>query len=377
MASTNKTAYYQLNSWIGTDPVKREDFNADNEKLDAALAEQGAEIARLKGGLQNQQYNTYALMLTNHYDGRYTGMKRALIVQAMNDYAEVESLTNCALDVGEGYAKTGVLTGEAISTINNASNQHVDDVMRGLNQPAYQHFELKGPLQLTGFQAVVHYTYSNTYTVGQKAELYAADQNGAPTGTALASAVQNYTVSTVAYKPTVTFQLSASVDLQPGKYVLKIFYTSFSGSDMAQLPMIGLGALNSYSRACTAEGKELDFAYQLALTGNAKTVESATGTLIMRPVDVLCSYDKVYGYFRHDGHTPAVELSADDGISWHEMTVGETVTLIGPDGRSSYETSYEMEDAPVSEDREIKVRIGLNRGAGTNALLYDYGVVFL
>lgn len=38
MASTNKTANYSLNQWVGTDPVLMEDFNADNAKIDAALA---------------------------------------------------------------------------------------------------------------------------------------------------------------------------------------------------------------------------------------------------------------------------------------------------------------------------------------------------
>ena len=38
MSSTNKTANYQLNQWVGSDPVLMADFNADNQKIDAALA---------------------------------------------------------------------------------------------------------------------------------------------------------------------------------------------------------------------------------------------------------------------------------------------------------------------------------------------------
>ena len=38
MSSTNKTANLQLNQWVGTDPVLMADFNADNAKLDAAIA---------------------------------------------------------------------------------------------------------------------------------------------------------------------------------------------------------------------------------------------------------------------------------------------------------------------------------------------------
>lgn len=37
MASTNKTAVLKLNQWVASDPVLREDFNADNAKLDDAV----------------------------------------------------------------------------------------------------------------------------------------------------------------------------------------------------------------------------------------------------------------------------------------------------------------------------------------------------
>ena len=37
MSSTNKTTKVQLNQWVATDPVLREDFNSDNAKIDAAF----------------------------------------------------------------------------------------------------------------------------------------------------------------------------------------------------------------------------------------------------------------------------------------------------------------------------------------------------
>ena len=37
--ATDQTANYQLNQWLSTDPVVREDFNADNAKIEAALSE--------------------------------------------------------------------------------------------------------------------------------------------------------------------------------------------------------------------------------------------------------------------------------------------------------------------------------------------------
>lgn len=37
MSSTSKTEHYRLNSWIGTDIPKMEDFNYDNQMIDSAM----------------------------------------------------------------------------------------------------------------------------------------------------------------------------------------------------------------------------------------------------------------------------------------------------------------------------------------------------
>ena len=43
--ATNQTANYDLNQWLSTDQVLRTDFNADNAKLDAALADLAEEVS--------------------------------------------------------------------------------------------------------------------------------------------------------------------------------------------------------------------------------------------------------------------------------------------------------------------------------------------
>ena len=45
--SSQKTEYYELNQWLPTDQVLRTDFNADNAKIDAALADK-AEAATVE-----------------------------------------------------------------------------------------------------------------------------------------------------------------------------------------------------------------------------------------------------------------------------------------------------------------------------------------
>lgn len=37
MGSTNKTENYELNQFVGTDTMKREDWNNDNQKIDSAM----------------------------------------------------------------------------------------------------------------------------------------------------------------------------------------------------------------------------------------------------------------------------------------------------------------------------------------------------
>ncbi|MGM9578345.1 MAG: hypothetical protein ACI3VS_03075, partial [Evtepia sp.] len=48
MASTNKTAYLNLNQWIASDPILRTDFNFDNSRIDAAVNARA--LVRLTGG---------------------------------------------------------------------------------------------------------------------------------------------------------------------------------------------------------------------------------------------------------------------------------------------------------------------------------------
>ncbi len=60
MASTNKTPNYALNQWVGIDPVLMEDFNTDNAKIDAALAEFSERIDTQVAGRLKLAMGSYA-----------------------------------------------------------------------------------------------------------------------------------------------------------------------------------------------------------------------------------------------------------------------------------------------------------------------------
>ncbi len=49
--SVNKTPDAQLNQWVLSDPVRMEDFNADNAKIDFAISELSGKIANLSATL--------------------------------------------------------------------------------------------------------------------------------------------------------------------------------------------------------------------------------------------------------------------------------------------------------------------------------------
>ena len=48
--AANQTTNYQLNQWEATDQVLRTDFNADNAKIDAALADLSGTVLHIATG---------------------------------------------------------------------------------------------------------------------------------------------------------------------------------------------------------------------------------------------------------------------------------------------------------------------------------------
>lgn len=66
----NQTSNYQLNQWDAEDRIMREDFNADNAKIDAALAEMAETVA--KTGNCKIVYGSYT---GNDMYGAYGGQK--------------------------------------------------------------------------------------------------------------------------------------------------------------------------------------------------------------------------------------------------------------------------------------------------------------
>ena len=85
------TANYGLCQWQGEDKFLQEEFNQDNEKIDAALDRTETKADRALSGLEAADYNIYNLLLQNYYDGKYTGYKKALLYDGFLDESRVAS----------------------------------------------------------------------------------------------------------------------------------------------------------------------------------------------------------------------------------------------------------------------------------------------
>jgi len=104
MASTNKTANLGLNQWEAADPVEREDFNADNAKLDAAISK------RLEWVLMGEYVredasgtSSFSLDVSGYDLSEYLFV--AISFPRVNTYAEI--YLNSVTDTYVGYVDDG------------------------------------------------------------------------------------------------------------------------------------------------------------------------------------------------------------------------------------------------------------------------------
>ena len=98
------TSNYGLCQWQRSDKFLREEFNQDNEKVDAALkaAEDRAtaETGRVRTRLETINYNLCNLLLQNDYEGKYTGYKKALIFDGFVGEVDRELSASLLLNSG-------------------------------------------------------------------------------------------------------------------------------------------------------------------------------------------------------------------------------------------------------------------------------------
>ena len=95
------TANYGLCQWQGSDKFLREEFNQDNEKIDAALKAADGKADRALSGLETADYNIYNLILQNEYEGKSTDWKKALLFDGFWDSRGISQKSD-TLVLGDG-----------------------------------------------------------------------------------------------------------------------------------------------------------------------------------------------------------------------------------------------------------------------------------
>lgn len=87
---SNQTANYSLSQWVKSDQVRMEDFNADNAKLDAALAEHAGSLSRLSGQVAGKAEQTALTAEANARKSAVTALNQQL---ALKGNCQMEILT--------------------------------------------------------------------------------------------------------------------------------------------------------------------------------------------------------------------------------------------------------------------------------------------
>lgn len=96
MASSNKTPFLNLNKWLGTDKPKREDFNLDNERVDAFLQEHSGDQVKHVTAQERERWNSPDYVIGTYegnnvkYQAVNLGFKPVWGVVFMQEEAPVE-----------------------------------------------------------------------------------------------------------------------------------------------------------------------------------------------------------------------------------------------------------------------------------------------
>ena len=339
------TVNYGLCQWQPEDKFLREEFNQDNEKIDAALkaAEDKAAVAaqsaqqtadRALSGLEGQSYNVYNLILQNDYEGKYTGYKKALLYDGFLDESGIGSrdgtlvlgrIRLCLDSIGQASLTTDF--GSKFSYTDTTSE--IKSVTRC------------GRLTGYAYRVYVQKTGTGTSSITLK---YRLQVNGSDvrSGTKTVQAVNGQNTD-------LTLTFSAPIEVTPG--------------DKLQITLEGNGSAYLFCQNTSNDA--------LAGTFVIEPVCGSTGTVTTVPRE-LPGASGALAWVRHGGGS--VSLALDDGTGGlHPLTVVEQRSATELNGKSCTETTYRLDE--TLEAGTWKLRLTLARCETDIAYLYDYGLI--
>lgn len=187
MASTNKTANFDLNQWIETDPVIRTDFNADNQKIDAALAAQPYD--KLMNITAEADAAQIELDLTDIDLTRYQALKIYV-----NDILSVPLAMTFNNNTGTIYATS--YDGELTSFVNYAQLMR-NEYPNGLTNPG-------GAVSIEILPAASHTAILSTFATatGNAASTTTANRGRGGCYTGIASGISFHNINSIQFRVT-------------------------------------------------------------------------------------------------------------------------------------------------------------------------------
>lgn len=330
------TTNYGLCQWVPEDNFIRSEFNEDNMKIDAAIkaahteantAAAAAQAAadRALADLILLSCNVYNLILQNHYNGKYSGYRKALLMDGFIDSGQIDTLT----------------PGLCVDTSNRSL------LLDGTGQPNLS----------------VHYGLSNSIQIQRDATM---EYKWTPTGNGVLTLVrcmhsQTGQISLNLGDALLGVQTATQQNGQAVEYRFSI--PIYAGREYTlRFTNVSANPITFYYQSGTGFGRQMEFTPTRATSG--------TMTSVAYPAEA--SGASARAWVRHSGE--AVGLSLQSGGVWRDFVVSGTRSTMDLNGHTCTETAFRLDTACQGP---LRVRLKLSTELGQTQRVYDYGIAVL
>ena len=327
------TTHYGLCQWQGEDKFLREEFNQDNEKIDAALYT----LDQRTLGTEDARYHVYQLLLRDYYEGKYTGFKQGLLFDGFLDQSGIAQKSEGILWSSGQVRLDSVGQGNYSTSIDNSG---ICDAAISA-EPVTRTWTPTGRGRLTSITLYIRSvnSFTQNYSGTGKLEILL---DGTVLDSDQRSVVQDYGET--------VFSLSAN--LTAGKtYTLRYTTVKINSSDGSGRHMLKV------------ESGE-NFAFKAACTPQPFT----EGELVTKSQNLGRTWKKALAWVRYTGTAPVLSLGS--GEVWTAMEAGASKSVQNAQGKSCRETPYVL-DRPGGPSTAVKLDLS---GSCT---VYDYGLMAL
>lgn len=331
--ATSYTQHYGLCQWAPGDQFLREEFNGDNQKIEAALGAVEGRALRAERRLEPLGYDVYQLMLQNDYDGKQTGYRRAVVFDGFADSAQVSS-TTAALTVDTA--------GRRLFLDNRGQSDYEHNFGTNNTTNLERNASHSGDFTATGNGTLTAVEFYLRGTVTCRVYF-----NGAQLGECVRS--------TPAEGSPVLTSFPFSIPVQEGKtYLISVQSTG------------GASATLTYSQRINGQFNLFGFRLRITPSGAER------GVMTARTVSLGTGFTRALAWVRHQNGT--VDLALNGGSGWRDLPCVSTRPATALTGQSCTERAYALD---LSGGPDLQVRLTLNASGYANLTVFDYGVVVM